>query len=314
MSTVTISELVTVVFTHPSQSAHAIDGHPERPARVDAFLAGLGDQAEQRLAPAATPADIDRVHVAGYSDRIFAAAAAAGMLDADTYAVKGTPEAALHAAGAAIAAVTEAVRGGTGMAAMRPPGHHALPDRPMGFCLLANGAIAVRHAQYVLDVGRVAVIDWDVHHGNGTQAIFYEDPSVLAVSLHQHPHWPYSGAADETGTGAGRGTTLNVPIAPGTGHDAYLARFRDEVLPAVERYAPDLVMIACGVDAHRRDPLAGLELEDRTFGALTTDVRELCERLGIGEPALVLEGGYDLVALGGAAAEIAAAYSAMRRT
>ena len=305
---------MTAVFTHPSQSGHASAGHPERPARVDAFLAGLGGGVEQRLAPAATPADIDRVHVAGYADRIFAAALEEGMLDADTYVVQGSPEAARHAAGAAIAAATEAVRGGIGMAVMRPPGHHALPDRPMGFCLLANCAIAVRYAQFVLDVGRVAVIDWEVHHGNGTQAVFYEDPSVLAVSLHEYPHWPYSGTADETGAGAGRGTTLNVPIATGTGHDAYLARFRDEVLPAVERYAPDLVVIACGVDAHRRDPLAGLELEDRTFGALTADVRELCARLGIGEPALVLEGGYDLVALGGAAAEIAAAYSATRRT
>ena len=305
---------MTVVFTHPLQAEHAVEGHPERPARVDAFLAGLGELATQAPAPAATSTDIDRVHVAGYADRIFAAAEQEGMLDRDTYVVKGSPQAALHAAGAAIAAVTEAVRGGKGLAAMRPPGHHALPDRPMGFCLLANGAIAVRHAQYVLDVGRVAVIDWDVHHGNGTQAVFYEDPSVLAVSLHEYPHWPYSGTADETGAGAGRGTTLNVPIASGTGHDAYLARFRDEVLPAVERYAPDLVMIACGVDGHRRDPLAGLELEDRTYGALVTDVRELCARLGIGEPPLVLEGGYDLVALAGSAAEIATAYSATRRT
>jgi acetoin utilization deacetylase AcuC-like enzyme len=309
---VTISDLVTVVFTHPSQSAHGVAGHPERPERVDAFLAGLGDQVEQRLAPAASDADIDRVHVAGYVDRIFAAGE--GMIDADTYVVAGSRDAAMHAAGAAIAAVTEAVRGGIGLAAMRPPGHHALPDRPMGFCLLANGSIAVRHAQYVLDVGRIAVIDWDVHHGNGTQAVFYEDPSVLAVSLHESPHWPYSGDADETGAGRGRGTTLNVPIAAGTGHDAYLARFRDEVLPAVERYAPDLVMIACGVDGHRRDPLARLELEDRTYGALVTDVRDLCARLGICEPPLVLEGGYDLIALGGAAAEIAAAYSATRRT
>jgi acetoin utilization deacetylase AcuC-like enzyme len=305
---------VAVVYTHPSQAGHGIDGHPERPARVDAFLAGLGEAVTQAEAPAATIADLERVHAPGYAEQVFAAAEQEGLLDADTYVVRGSVEAALRAAGAAIAAVTETARGGVGMAAMRPPGHHALRARPMGFCLFANGAIAVRHAQQQLDVGRIAVIDWDVHHGNGTEAIFYEDPSVLTVSLHESPHWPYSGAASETGAGAGEGTNLNVELPAGTGHDAYLRRFRDEVIPAVEAFRPELVMIACGVDAHRRDPLASLELEDATYGALTEDVRALCDRLGIGEPALVLEGGYDLVALGGAAAEIARAYSATRRT
>ena len=198
---------MAVVFTHPSQAAHGIDGHPERPARVDAFLAGLGDAVTQVEAPAATVADLERVHVPGYAEQIFAAAGREGLLDADTYVVRGSVEAALHAAGAAIAAVTETARGGVGMAAMRPPGHHALPDRPMGFCLFANGAIAVRYAQQELDVGRIAVIDWDVHHGNGTEAIFYEDPSVFTASLHESPHWPYTGAAGETGAGAGAAPT-----------------------------------------------------------------------------------------------------------
>jgi acetoin utilization deacetylase AcuC-like enzyme len=301
---------VAVVYTHHSQAAHGIHGHPERPDRVDAFLAGLGEAVTRAEAPAATLEDLERVHTPGYAEQIFAAAQQEGLLDADTYVVRGSAEAALRAAGAAIAAVAEAARGGVGMAAMRPPGHHALADRPMGFCLFANGAVAVRHAQQVLGVGRVAVIDWDVHHGNGTEAIFYEDPSVLTVSLHESPHWPYSGSERETGAGAGAGANLNLEIPAGTGHDAYLARFRGEVIPAVEAYRPELVLIACGVDAHRRDPLASLELEDRTYGALAADVRDLCGRLGIGEPALVLEGGYDLVALGGAAAEIARAYSA----
>jgi len=305
---------VAVVYTHSSQAAHGIGGHPERPARVDAFLAGLGEAVTQAEAPAATIADLERVHTPGYAEQVFAAAEQEGLLDADTYVVRGSVEAALRAAGAAIAAVTETARGGVGMAAMRPPGHHALRDRPMGFCLFANGAIAVRYAQQALAVGRVAVIDWDVHHGNGTEAIFYEDPTVLTVSLHESPHWPYTGSASDTGAGAGVGANLNVEIPAGTGHDAYLGRFRAEVIPTVEAFRPELVMIACGVDAHRRDPLASLELEDATYGALTGDVRALCDRLGIGEPALVLEGGYDLVALGGAAAEIARAYSATRRT
>jgi acetoin utilization deacetylase AcuC-like enzyme len=303
-----------VTISHPSHIRHASPGHPERPERIAAFLSGvLGEPllaARATEAPLAPRAALERVHDAGYLDIVLAERPETVHADPDTYIAPGTPDAAVRAAGAAIAAVDAVVAGGIAIAAMRPPGHHCLPQRPMGFCVLANIAIAVRHAQAAHGVGRVAVVDWDVHHGNGTQAVFWDDPSVLAVSLHQWPHYPGTGAADERGGPGAAGATLNVPLPAGTGHDAYLARFRAEVLPAVAAFRPELVVVACGLDAHRDDPLGDLELEDATFGQLVRDVRGLCRALGAPEPALVLEGGYDLHALEASGAEIARAYGA----
>ncbi len=302
-----------VTISHPSHLGHVLVGHPERPARVGAFLAGVHACASlAATATEATPASrraLERVHPSGYLDVVLTARGETVHLDPDTYLAPGTPTAALHAAGAAMAAVDAVVAGGAGFAVMRPPGHHCLPDRAMGFCVLANIAIAVRHAMAHHEVGRVAVIDWDVHHGNGTQAVFWDDPTVLAVSLHEWPHYPGTGSADERGGPGARGATLNVPLPAGTGHDAYLSRFRADVVPAVEAFAPELVVIACGLDAHRDDPLGGLELEAETYGELVREVRDLCRRLGAPEPALVLEGGYDLDALRACGAEIARAYS-----
>ncbi len=298
-----------VVFTHSAHAEHVSDGHPEQPARIAAFLAGLGGAVAIAEAPLAPLDAVGRVHPLAYVEELFAQAAAGVRFDPDTYGGPGAREAALRAAGAAIAAVDESLRGGAGIAVMRPPGHHALPQRPMGFCLLANAAIAVRHARAEHGVERVAVVDWDVHHGNGTQAVFQDDPAVLTLSLHQADLWPFSGGVEENGA-----AVRNIPLPAGTGHEDYLQRFRDEALPVVEAFSPDIVVIACGLDAHRRDPLADLELEDRTYGLLLSDVRDLTERLGIPEPAVILEGGYDLIALGGAAAELAAVYSATRRT
>jgi acetoin utilization deacetylase AcuC-like enzyme len=308
--------LRVVTISHPSQYRHAVDGHPERPQRVDAFLAGAeaaGVGIRRVDAPEPPPGALLRVHPEPYLETVLAARDEAAMLDADTYVTPGSAEAALRSAGGAIAAVELTLAGDVGIAVGRPPGHHALPARSMGFCLLANVAIAVRHAQAVHGVTRVAVIDWDVHHGNGTQEIFWDDPSVLAVSLHEWPRWPYSGAADETGGVTARGATLNVPITTGTGPQRYLDRFRSDVLPVVEQFAPTLVVIACGFDAHRRDPLAGLELESETYGELVIAVRGVCRRLGIVEPAVCLEGGYDLEAVRGGANALVEAYAATQR-
>jgi acetoin utilization deacetylase AcuC-like enzyme len=252
------------------------------------------------------------VHPDGYLQALTAAAAQGGAIDADTYVTPASVSAALAAAGGAIAACDAVVGGGAAISVCRPPGHHAEPARPMGFCLLANGAIAVRHAQARHGVGRVAVVDWDVHHGNGTQAVFWEDPSVLAVSLHGWPLWPGTGAADERGAGPGRGTTLNLPLRSGTGTTAYLEAF-DRALAAVEAFGPELIVGACGFDAHRDDPLGTLALESDDFGVLVARLRALCETLGIPEPALVLEGGYDLDALAGSAAAVGRAYAETRR-
>jgi acetoin utilization deacetylase AcuC-like enzyme len=302
-----------VTISHGSHAAHTSPGHPERPERIAAFLNGVGEAdalaAQAVEAPVAPREALERVHPPAYLDVVLAARNETVHADPDTFVAPGTPEAAQRAAGAAMAAVDAVVAGNIGLAAMRPPGHHCLPNRPMGFCVLANIAVAVRHAQHAHGVGRVAVVDWDVHHGNGTQAVFWDDPSVLAVSLHQWPHYPGTGAADERGGPGAPDATLNVPLPAGTGHHDYLERFRSVVLPAVAAFRPELVVIACGLDAHRDDPLGDLELEAATFGQLTRDVRVLCRALGAPEPALVLEGGYDLQALRDSGAEIARAYS-----
>jgi acetoin utilization deacetylase AcuC-like enzyme len=292
--------VIPSVLTHPDTDLHLSPGHPEGPARRAAAVRGV-QEAEVEVCwrtpePAALEA-LERAHPAAYLAALERACAAGARIDADTYTTPASWHAARLAAGAAIEAIDLAAAGTPALSLMRPPGHHAEPTAAMGFCLLANAAIAVRHAQAVLGAGRVAVLDWDVHHGNGTQAVFWEDPTVLAVSLHQYPLWPMTGLAEETGAGPGRGTTLNVPLPPGTRPDAYLARFEGEVLPAMEDFAPDLIVVASGFDAHHADPLAELELDARTFGALAARVMELCARLDIPPPAVLLEGGYDLDAM-----------------
>jgi acetoin utilization deacetylase AcuC-like enzyme len=222
-----------------------------------------------------------------------------GMWDFDTYIVPGSYEAALMSAGAAIA-VTRAVVSGqarNGISIMRPPGHHALPDRAMGFCLFANIALAARTARTEMGLERVLIIDWDVHHGNGTEAIFYDDPSVAFVSLHQHPLWPGTGMVGDVGTGAGEGYTMNIPLPPGMGDTGYLRAFDELIVPFARRFQPQLILVSSGYDAHWRDPLSQMGLTLRGYTELARRARLLADELCDGRLVVLLEGGYDLGAV-----------------
>jgi len=296
------------LYTHPACLAHAPDGHhPEHPGRLEAILARLGrSPLAPRLvrpeAPLAQRAWLERNHLPGYLDdarrRI---ESGARVLDlGDTYANEHSWEAASRAAGASVAAA-DAVMGGLVRAAfcgVRPPGHHAEAGRAMGFCILNNVAIAARHLLAEHGVDRVAVVDFDVHHGNGTQHSFYDSERVLYVSTHQHPFFfPGTGDADETGTGAGRGFTLNVPLPGGTDDRAFLAAYRGPIAERLQAFRPDVLLFSAGFDAHERDPLGGFRVSTETFGEVTRVVRAACAPSTGGRTISCLEGGYDLQAL-----------------
>jgi acetoin utilization deacetylase AcuC-like enzyme len=287
---------------HASSLEHDTGSHPERADRIRALEAALEHRAwlgwEVGEAPRASEEQLLRVHASEHLERVRAACASAAPLDPDTPVVAASWDAALHAAGGACALV-DALLGGsapTGFAALRPPGHHAEPDRAMGFCLLSNVAVAARHALAEHGAERVLVLDWDVHHGNGTQAAFYDSAEVLFVSLHRWPFYPGTGAAGETGSGAGEGCTLNLPQAGGSTAAAWLAGIDERALPAARAFRPDLILVSAGFDAHRDDPLGGCLLDSSTFGEMAGRVAGLAAELGVPAGA-VLEGGYDLAAL-----------------
>jgi acetoin utilization deacetylase AcuC-like enzyme len=252
--------------------------HPERPERLAVLLDALGDA---RDCERASRDQIERVHEPAYVEAI-ASLREETWLDGDTLGGPTSWEAARLAAGAAIAAAESGA-----LALVRPPGHHALRGRAMGFCLFGNVAIAARHAQDALGIERVAIVDWDVHHGNGTDAIFRGDDTVLAVSLHQWPFYPGSG-----GPGTSDETTLNVPLAAGSGDAEYVAAFVELVEPTVRSFDPGLVLVSAGFDAHLEDPLAGMEVTERGFTELARRSAQLAPRIGA-----VLEGGYNLATL-----------------
>ena len=293
---------VSVLFaTHAAYLDHlAGPRHPERPERLQAVLdgvqvAGLNDAIVALDPQAASRADLERVHPAAYLDRIEGiCSAGGGRLDADTYASAGSWAAAALAAGAGLTAMRalQAGHGDAAFCAVRPPGHHATRDESMGFCFVNNVAVV---AAALADQGeRVMIFDYDAHHGNGTQAVFYHDPRVLFVSLHQWPLYPGTGRHTEVGEGAARGMTVNIPLPPGATGDVYLAAFDQLVAPIADRFAPTWILLSAGFDAHRNDPITELALAAGDYAPLTRRVLSL---VPAGRRLVMLEGGYDLDAL-----------------
>jgi acetoin utilization deacetylase AcuC-like enzyme len=278
-------------------------GHPERPERaevMDVLASRWRERGCEIVAPpGATREQLARVHDAAHIDRIARTAGRAVALDADTYTSPESYEITLLAAGAAVYAVERAMSGPgiAVLALVRPPGHHAERDRAMGFCLFNNAAVAAAHAR-ARGLGRVAIVDYDVHHGNGTQHIFEADPSVLYISTHQFPYYPGTGAADEIGVAAGRGFTVNLPIEAGAVDEDYRVAFAGLVLPVLRQFTPDLLIVSAGFDAHERDPLGGMRLTTAAFAAMTGELRAVAEECCEGRMVVITEGGYDLHALG----------------
>jgi acetoin utilization deacetylase AcuC-like enzyme len=294
----TVPRATGVVVDHRYREHRGPRGHPERPERlaaVERAIQAHQAQLEQLPARPASDAEILRVHGAAHLAEVAEAARhAPSQLDPDTYVSAASLEVARLAAGAAID-LARAVASGrlqSGLAAVRPPGHHAEASRPMGFCLFNNVAIAARALQAQDGVGRILIFDWDVHHGNGTQHSFEEDPSVLYASTHQFPYYPGTGAAGEIGRGKGAGFTLNIPLPAGCGDEIYLGALQRLLVPVTQKFRPDIILVSCGFDAHTDDPLAAMCVSGDGFRAMSALVRGLAEECCRGRIAFVLEGGY----------------------
>jgi acetoin utilization deacetylase AcuC-like enzyme len=297
---------VSVLLIHSERFAEhqTPPGHPERPERaeaMDAVASRWRTRGIEIVEPrAATSEQLLRVHDPEYVRRMAEMAGKPAALDPDTYTSPESHEIVLLAAGAAIDAV-ERVMAATDRAAaalVRPPGHHAERNRAMGFCLFNNAAVAAAHAR-TLGAGKVAIVDYDVHHGNGTQHIFERDPHVLYVSAHQFPYYPGTGAAGEIGRDAGRGFTVNLPLEAGAVDEDYQTVFARVVIPVLRQFAPDLVIVSAGFDAHERDPLGGMRITTPAFGAMTAELKAVADQCCRGRIVAVVEGGYDLSALAG---------------
>jgi acetoin utilization deacetylase AcuC-like enzyme len=293
-----------VLFRHPSSLEHDTGAHPENARRIVAIEQALADRDwlgwDVRLSPSATREQIGRVHPERHIDRIERLCLrGGGMIDLDTLVSPGSFEAALHSAGGAVAMV-DALLGEDGVRCAaslhRPPGHHAEPAQAMGFCLFGNVAIAAAHAIEAHGCRRVLIFDWDVHHGNGTNAIFHARDDVLFCSIHQSPLYPGTGPASDVGSGDGEGYTVNLPVPGGSGDGVFLSHVAHVVRPLARQFAPDLLLLSAGYDAHAEDPLAGCRVTDAGFAAMAALMRASADELAI-PLGLVLEGGYDLAAL-----------------
>jgi acetoin utilization deacetylase AcuC-like enzyme len=295
--------MTTLLYTHSSCLDHDPGSHhPEAPARLRAVLAALSGpqyaRLERREAPESALDDILRVHSRHHVERVLGAVPKAGhaAIEADTVLSPASGTAALHAAGAVAAAVDAVVakEADNAFCAVRPPGHHAEPDRAMGFCLFNNAAIGALRAREVHGFERVAVVDFDVHHGNGTQAAFEADDNLFYASTHQYPLYPGTGSASETGVG----NIVNVPLRPMSGSGPFRVAMTGRILPALDAFRPDLLLVSAGFDAHRSDPLAQLMLEEADYTWITERLVEIAFRHADGRLVSTLEGGYDLTALG----------------
>jgi acetoin utilization deacetylase AcuC-like enzyme len=294
-------------FSHPACLEHdprtRMPGHPDTPERllaVEAHLAELDWLGwERRRAPAASEGQLESIHSSRQVEQIRdLSRAGGGAIDADTAVGEASYAAALHAAGGACEMARALIAGeaAVGFCGVRPPGHHAEPDRAMGFCLFNNVAVAAAVAIEELGAERVFILDWDVHHGNGTAEAFRRRRDVLFASIHQSPLYPGTGPSDDTGSGAGEGYTINLPVPAGSGEEVWLALIEDVVLPAAAEFGPDLVLISAGFDAHVRDPLAGCTLETASYAAMARRVRAFAagRQIPLG---VVLEGGYEVAVL-----------------
>jgi len=299
--------MTTLLYTHPACLDHDPGRHhPESPARLRAVLAALDDpefaRLERREAPEADREDLLRVHSPRHVESILGAVPKTGHvgIDADTVLSPASGEAALRAAGAVVAAVDAVVarEGDNAFCAVRPPGHHAEPLQAMGFCLFNNAAIGALRARQVHGLARVAVIDFDVHHGNGTQAAFEMDGSLFYASTHQYPLYPGTGSAGETGVG----NIVNVPLRPMSGSGQFRLALTQRILPALDAFRPEFVLVSAGFDAHRDDPLAQLMLDEADYTWVTERLLEIAYRHAKGRLVATLEGGYDLPALAASAA------------
>ena len=295
--------LSTLVVSHPACLAHNMgEGHPERPERMRAIERALESEAFQMLArdvaPRADLAAIARVHPKDYIEAIRAATPKEGLtaVDLDTSMSPGTYEAALRSAGGAVFAVDEVMsrKVRNAFVAARPPGHHAEVATPMGFCFFNNAAIAARHAQAAHGAERVAIVDFDVHHGNGTEHIFWDDPTVMYASTHQMPHYPGTGAVSERGE---HNQIVNAPLRAGDGGESFREAMEVAILPRVEAFSPDLIIVSAGFDAHERDPLGDINLVEADFAWITRRLMEIARKASGERIVSVLEGGYDLQGL-----------------
>jgi acetoin utilization deacetylase AcuC-like enzyme len=298
--------MTTAYVTHPNYVLHTLEGHPEHAGRLERIWQVLDTEGvAARMTPvkpaSATPEQLALVHEPGYVQFVEKAARdGGGMLDPDTYLLPVSYDVACLATGGVLSAVDAVCVGEArnAFAAVRPPGHHATSTRAMGFCVFNNIAVGARYAQKEHAIGRVMIVDFDVHHGNGTQDAFYSDPSVLYVSTHQYPHYPGTGTVNETGAGDGVGTNINMPLPAGVGNEGFKTLYERVLWPAARRFAPDLIMVSAGFDAHWSDPLAMLQLDLNGFAHLARQLRDMADELCEGRLIYTLEGGYDLDALG----------------